>query len=109
MLARECAWCAHNSRFGWSPAPNKLDVLPHTYNASTPEVETGGSEIQDHFWCYVESSRSAWLLKACNKQASKQTNIQASTSVSQGQLGWHVPVTLAFRRQKQEDPIAWGT
>lgn len=74
MLARGCAWRAHNSRFGWSPAPNKLGVLPHTYNASTPEVETGGSEVQVHFWCYVESLRSTWLLKACNKQTSKHIN-----------------------------------
>lgn len=28
------------------------DVVAHAYRASTGEIETGGSRIQDHLWLY---------------------------------------------------------
>lgn len=69
--------------------PQKLDLVVHTYNPSTWEVEVGGSEIQTHPYLHSTFEASLGYMKLCLEEKAKpQTKNQQQT----GLTGINLPV-----------------
>jgi hypothetical protein len=51
-LRRHSAGLSDLKLWLWSLTPQKLSIVLHSYNPSTPEQEAEGSEVQGHLWLH---------------------------------------------------------